>query len=324
MPAMIQPAEAKRIFSIYKSLGSSVAAAEQLGVGHSTVLRHVEAHKAYTLGKPLIKKHRTRVVACGDMHCGAKSGLTPPVWWYPIEPDMSPERRMWAELQRETWEQYTAWLEALQPIDVLIVNGDCIDGPGRRSGGTELITPSMTEQAEIAATCIREARARRVYITHGTPYHTALDGEDVEAIIAREVGGSVHDHLWLDVDGVVFDVKHKVGSSGIPHGRNTAVNKEKLWNDLWAEIGGAPKADVFLRSHVHYYRKSEDPTYMAMTLPALQAPLTKYGARQCSGVVHWGVVYFDVYTGTGPALRRVEANTLIRYLQACAPVLVRA
>lgn len=313
--------DARRVYSAVRQHGSVRAAARALGMPFSGARAHYEAYKRLLLGKGHTSGQRKRLAAGGDLHCGAKSGLTPPVWWYPIEPGMSDERRMWAELQRETWRQFEEWCEAMQPIDVAILNGDLIEGTGHRSGGTELITPSLTEQAQMAAECIRQMKAKKVYITHGTPYHTALDGEDVETMIANEVGAEIRDHLWLDVNGVVFDAKHKVGSSGIPHGRNTAANKEKLWNDLWAEIGGAPKAHIFLRSHVHYYRCADDPTYMAMTLPALQAPLTKYGARQCSGVVHWGLVYFDVYEGDGPPLQRVEKNVLVKYLQSCAPSL---
>lgn len=301
--------------------GSYRALASANGCSTSQVFRDVERDKRRILGQSDLKAERKRVVIIGDLHCGAKSGLTHPVWWYNIYPEMSYERLMWADTQREAWNNYTKWLKALQPIDVLVVNGDAIDGNGGRSGGTELLTPSLTEQAEIAAACIRESKAKKIYMTHGTPYHVSLDGEDVESMIASDVGAEIRDHLWLDVNGVVFDVKHKTGGSSIHHGRATAVTKEKVWNDLWAEVNGAPKADVFIRSHVHYSRVASDPTFLAMTLPALQVPLTKFGARQCSGVVHFGLAYFDVYEGDVHPLQRLDYKVLTAQIKSCAPKL---
>ena len=71
-----------------------------------------------------------------------------------------------------------------------------------------------------------------------------------------------------------------------------------LWNQLWhAEDELQPRADVLLRGHVHYHQYCGDAKRLGMTLPALQSMGTKYGARQCTGLVHWGMVHFDVGGG---------------------------
>ncbi len=197
-------------------------------------------------------------------------------------------------MQRECWGWYERKMAALQPIDVLIVNADMIDGKGSRSGGTELITSDLRAQAEMAAACIRVAKAKTIICTHGTPYHVSADGEDMETLVADMVGATIGGHEWVDVNGCVFDVKHKIGSSQVPHGRHTAAAKERLWNQLWAEQDGAPKSNVILRSHVHYFAFNGDADYLAMTLPALQGFGSKFGVRQCSGLVHYGLVHFDV------------------------------
>ena len=101
-------------------------------------------------------------------------------------------------------------------------------------------------------------------------------------------------HEWVSVNGCVFDLKHKVGGSAIPHGRHTAIARDRMWNLLWAEKGLTPKAHVILRGHVHYHNYCGGPGWVAMTLPALQGMGSKFGARQCSGLVDWGVVIFDV------------------------------
>lgn len=234
-----------------------------------------------------------RVVAMGDFHCGHFAGLTPPAWQY--NPRLGPDylqRR--GALQRECWNWYERTLKSIFPIDVAISNGDLVDGKGSRSGATELITADMLQQADMAATCIETTKAKKRICTYGTTYHATADGEDIEAIAADRAGASIGGHEWLDVNGLIFDCKHKIGASQVPHGRHTATARERLWNQIWAEQDGAPKSDVIIRSHVHYYAFNGDSDYLAMTLPALQGFGSKFGVRQCSGLVHFGFVHFDV------------------------------
>jgi hypothetical protein len=122
-----------------------------------------------------------------------------------------------------------------------------------------------------------------------------MDFEDevYRDVSADEIGGEV----WVEVEGVTFHAKHKVGGSIIPHGRHTQLARDRLWNVLWNEHSGHPKADVILRSHVHYFGFHGDKNYLAMTLPALQGLGSKFGTRQCTGTVDFGLVHFDCQAG---------------------------
>jgi hypothetical protein len=108
----------------------------------------------------------------------------------------------------------------------------------------------------------------------------------------------IGDHEWPTVNGLVFDLKHHVGSSGVPHTRATPVKRDELWNLLWAEAGDQPRGQFIVRSHVHYcegaYKWIGPKRVEAMTTPALQAMGTRYGARRCSGIVNWGLLVFDI------------------------------
>jgi hypothetical protein len=232
-----------------------------------------------------------RVVCVGDFHCGHYAGLTPPEFQGAF-PHI-PYYEKFTALQRECWNWYAKMLKALQPIDLLIVNGDAIDGNGVKSGGTELLTTDRRVQAEMAIECAREAKAKRIAMTCGTGYHTGNE-EDWEYIIAKELKASIGSHEWFSVNGLVFDCKHHLGSSSVPHGRHTAEARDRYWNILWAERGDQPKASIFIRSHVHYHSIAGGVGWLAMTLPALQATATKYGSRRCSGTVDFGLVHFDV------------------------------
>ena len=243
-----------------------------------------------------------RVLVMSDLHCGHLVGLTPPQWHIREgSPDNLTKRQKYSVIQEEMWELYCKNLRRFKPFDLVVVNGDAIDGKGDRSGGTEQITTDREEQCDMAKVCIRRALSKgtKLVMTYGTPYHTGVD-EDHEGTIARDFGAKIGSHEWVEAGGVVFDFKHKVGGSQIPHGRSTAINRDALWSNLWAKTGNTPESDVLIRSHVHYHTRTFDPSfkpYHRMTTPALQGMGSKYGARQCSGLVHMGFLVFGCDRG---------------------------
>lgn len=240
-----------------------------------------------------------RVVVVSDLHCGHRVGLTPPQWQ--TKPDEKvPQKAKWARIQSIMWRWYTGKLADLQPIDILICNGDAIEGKGEKSGGCELIAPSRDEQAEMAFQAIAQARARTYRMTRGTPYHTGT-GEDFENNVAEKLDCKIGDHEWYTINGVVFDVKHFVPGSAMPHTKATGVLGDVLWNMVWnAREESQPDADIFIRSHLHSANDVMGlrPDQRAFITPALQGLGSRFGARQCRRTVDIGMLSFDI-TGKG-------------------------
>jgi len=228
-------------------------------------------------------------------------GLTPPAWWVPEQATGASrtKRDKHAAIQRGMWAFWESTIAHHGPFDALLVNGDVIDGRGERSGGTELITSDREEQTEIAVTALRKATnaKTKVVMTYGTAYHTG-DGEDWENLVAVDLDAKIGAHEWIDVEGVVFDLKHHIGSSAVPHTRHTAVARDHLWNVLWSDRQQAPKADVTVRSHVHYFNYCGGPGWLGLTTPAMQGWGSKYGSRRCSGIVDVGLVIFECNKGS--------------------------
>ena len=232
-----------------------------------------------------------RLLVLSDLHCGHVAGLTPSEWQTPDS--------AYYEAQKEQWEWYRKEVKKHGPYDVVLVNGDAIDGKGRATGGSELITSDRLEQSRMATAAIRQAFSEqtKLYMTYGTAYHTGK-GEDFESVVATEAGAEkIGSHIWLDIEGVVFDAKHHIGASSVPHGRYTAAARADIWNALWAERGQQPRSDVLIRSHVHYFTMSCDAHRTRLTTPALQGHGSKYGARRCEGIVDYGFVFFDCEDG---------------------------
>jgi len=251
-----------------------------------------------------------KLLVISDPHCGHDVGFTPPRWEHkdPLHDDHIMRRAVW------DWAE-----ETLFPIkpDILIVNGDAIDGKGGKSGSTEQIYPDRVDQVEMAADIIRMFKAKHIFMTYGTPYHTG-DLEDWEDLIAKDVmAEKIGSEDSLEVNGKVINYRHHIGRSSVPHGRHTAVAKEALWNRLWSERGEFPKANIIIRSHVHYFSYAGSHEWVGITTPALQGYGTKYGTRRVSGTVDIGALYFEFDKNGGYTWK-----PLILRLQQKAPMSV--
>lgn len=221
-----------------------------------------------------------RILVVSDLHCGAQTGLTPPAY-------------QTTDLQSRLYNLYKDWLNQFKPLDILLVNGDAIDGTGERSGGTEQITTDRRLQCKIAIECLKEADAKQVHIVAGTPYHSG-SSEDWENVIADEMGGQFHSRGFFNINGVEFNLKHKIGAASVPHTRLTPLAREILQNREWYLEDTEPLARVLIRSHVHYYEQIDHADCYGFITPGLQALGSKYGARQCGGIVHFGVLFIKV------------------------------
>ena len=249
------------------------------------------------------------VLLMGDMHTGSMCGLTPDGWLVGQKRD-----RFFSKLQEEMWSDYLEILEGFGEVDYVVVNGDVIDGNGKRSGGTELITTNLFEQVDMAVNVLGRIKcSKKMYFTYGTPYHPSDgDGNDFDSLVAKEMNGVIDDQLQLSFGGLLMNVRHDTRGSSVPYSRSTAITKEHVWDQLYAIKGQTKPADVHIRSHVHFYTICGDADWYGFTLPALQASNTKYGARRCSGITDWGMCKFTIdngkLAGWDVQLRRLEPS----------------
>ena len=233
-----------------------------------------------------------RLCIVSDFHCGHRVGLTPPKYQSAVCGDK------FYKTQRVLWDYYESNIKKIKP-QILVVNGDAIDGRGERSGSTELIAVSRIKQCEMAVECIKVVGADRILMTRGTTYHVGKL-EEFEDIIAHDVGAEkIEDHAWYDIRGVIFDVKHKPGgSSNVPHTGGTGITMDHVWNLFWANHNKSqPPSDITIRSHTHSFGYHGMDGWLGVYTPALQGMGSKYGAKECRKLVHFGFIYFDIYEG---------------------------
>ena len=235
----------------------------------------------------------TRVMIIADLHCGHEVGLTPPDWDTRPGDGYGSKAYEFHRQRRESYKWYSDLCKVLKP-DIAIINGDAVDGKGTKSGATELLTADRNEQCDMAAACIQEMNAPRIVMSRGSPYHTGLD-EDWEDQIAKSVNAEkISNEDDIKVGNIVINYRHHASRSSIPHGRGTPLAKENLWNDLKAQRGENPRADIIIRSHTHYFAYIGEADWLAVSTPALQGYGSKYGEKIVTGTVDFGICYFDI------------------------------
>jgi hypothetical protein len=193
------------------------------------------------------------------------------------------------KLQEMFWEWSKAQIRAMGPVDILIGNGDLIDGPNTKDHGVELITPDCIEQAQMAIECLELFRPKKTVIVRGTPYHTEM----FESIIANHFGTDLKMDLTCKINNFVFDVRHHTGGSSTSHTHGGAARKEMMFKILESVIDGGVRPDVLIRSHVHNFMAYEDLLGKVFITPGMQLN-SAYGKLRCSGLTSIGFLEFIV------------------------------
>ena len=232
----------------------------------------------------------TRIVILSDLHCGHQWAICHPNFETHSLDDA-------AKVRKQLWKWFDSEIAKLSPIDVLVVNGDAIDGDGYRNSGIEQLTTDRNKQSENAAAIIKHLKAKEIYLVKGTRAHTGL-AEDFEETLAKLVKPiAIETELHLTKRGTVLNFKHKGSASANPHAMSPAMARAAVWDELKAVRGikpGDKPADITIRSHIHTYYNLADEFTEIITTPALQY-LSDYGARNFEGWTTVGFIVIDVY-----------------------------
>lgn len=220
-----------------------------------------------------------------DKHSGATTGLT-----------STPKNTV----QKKLLKLYKEDCDWMGDVDYLVDLGDCIDGQDLKSN--DLTTDQVSKQIEDAANLMTMIKAKEYFLLAGTPYHVNAGAQSLDCLVVsllneRGCKASYHQKLKLQIANWFYlQARHKIGSSGIPHGRHTAPSRSKTWDAVNAAIRsnatGKPVhlANLLVFGHVHYWTYCEDAQGAAITMPSYQALGGKYGDSQCDGHVDIGMV----------------------------------
>lgn len=202
--------------------------------------------------------------------------------------------------------------------DIVLVNGDAIEGTQSKQGGAELLTTDRNVQVMMAVEAIKAWKADKILMTYGSKYHVGEQAEDFEYTISRFLDADIEGRLYFNIEGLTIDARHKVGSSSIPHGRATPLIREMMWSLMKEAESTGPHTDIIIRSHVHYHIWIETPTRVMFTTPSLQLSRGRYGSRECVGETHWGAIRLTVHKG-----KIIGRDICVRNLRANLPRIMK-
>ena len=126
------------------------------------------------------------MIVISDLHAGSIWGLTPPNWHF--------QNNEYSDIQKDFWDWFSKKIEVLKPFDILVSNGDAIDGVTKV--GIDHLTNDLNKQVEIAKNIIDFIGAKKHYIVHGTPFHVT-DDMNAEDLIAEYYNTKPKSHLCL-------------------------------------------------------------------------------------------------------------------------------
>lgn len=217
-----------------------------------------------------------RVVIFSDTHCGSVFGLLPPDFLDSHEHEISQnpgQRYLW-----ECWLDFAARVKKFKP-DVIVANGDLVDGKQRMQEAEELILNLPLDQEEAAVQTCRILRnacpSAQWFFVAGTEYHDGRTARSLENVASRleavkypgvGSGRLCREVLDLDIDGAILNVAHHISGGGGIY-RATALDREAIWSALAGKEGKSPKADILVRSHVHYFAHVEHASKHAFNCP---------------------------------------------------------
>lgn len=189
---------------------------------------------------------------------------------------------------------YKAWQWCISQIskpdiDLLVINGDCIDGDNRKDLGSEVWTTSMLQQVDDAVELFSELAFKNVIVTTGSGYHVKRGADHWEDVLAErlsrlETDGELGEYLRRDIlpkeftvtDGnthvegkyyrytdykwrfkalnEVFSITHHIGHSQVEFYRSTPLAREMVTSELDAsKYSPDERPTILIRSHAHYY-----------------------------------------------------------------------
>ena len=178
----------------------------------------------------------------------------------------------------DCWEHFVG---VLPPYDILVLNGDIVEGNNRFDGGIDLSEIDEGFQARAAIQLLEPVVAKlvptkegkkRIYMTRGSKYHVGIAGRNEEAIgfalgaTPARNGRNCHYRLRLAVNGRIIDIAHR--QSYMMRYRSTGMEREIEFAIDRAIRKKEQPAQIIVRSHTHVgLRVWDEGEFVAITTP---------------------------------------------------------
>jgi hypothetical protein len=259
------------------------------------------------------------IIAVSDLHIGSHSGLSK---LEGIKLDNgSPQ--LPSKLQEYTWNCWQHfWNEfvikeskGVKKKDITVVfNGDVIDGNHHNAVD---IVPNVGIQERAAIEILKPITEKyRSFMVRGTEAHGGIGEQSTESISRQlkteldEIGNNSVWQLWLDVDGVIFQFAHHIGTTSSAAYETSAPMRELVAGMVESTQWNQVLPDVFVRSHRHRYIPvsipcSGDRDIQLIVTPAWQLRTPYVEKIDRMRLPHIGGVIFKVEDGKCQIVKKI-------------------
>jgi len=177
-----------------------------------------------------------------------------------------------------------AWYNCIDDLEqkptLLVLNGEPCDGANKKQVGQQSWTTNLQDQINDAGKLLNDIPYENLIFVRGSGYHVQQDGTNFEEILAHQLGaekyrayggeGLTDYYALIEMYGKTFNFTHHVGYNKWAAYRTTALAREMA--GMVFEKDKMGKADVIIRSHVHYFVHIEFTHSHGFTTPAWKFP----------------------------------------------------
>jgi hypothetical protein len=210
------------------------------------------------------------LLALGDTHIGNEGSVMPEeVNSDELIPGRN-RRYFPNQIQKELLKKWYAMVDDCPRPDVLLLNGDLVDGKNYKESGMGTWTTDVHLQSQTLKELVSMLKPRKIVGTSGSPYHSDRN-PNMDKIAVEACGGTFRGgYAALNIDGIRVHAQHKVSvSKSTWQYRSTPVGRAMVLAALNESDFG--HYDVILKSHAHYYCYVGYSNSLGIILPAWKA-----------------------------------------------------
>ena len=251
----------------------------------------------------------------GDLHCNSSVGLLP----YSVNLDDGGTYRS-SKGQRWLWRNWLSFWDDVSTVAEkhkasvwTVFNGDWVDKPNGKFLGWQFITHNDSDIKKMGIDVAEPALdvADRVFVNRGTKIHVGnLEEQLAEDISAEKIGDNYSsEFLLIDVEGVLFDIRHHGPLGRLPWTRGNALNKRAIELLLLYTNQKVPQVAVQNHGH-HYATSSEEYPIKVYAQPAWQLTPEYAHGMKIIEPADIGGMYFICDKGEyDPVVKRYKPET---------------
>lgn len=229
-----------------------------------------------------------KLLVVSDLHCGSQFALMPPVWEEQLEDTDMHITHQCSAAQMDLYREWKKMCQKVGKVDDVVINGDLVDGPNKKSNGKGTWTNDLQTQALCAAHLILMIKAKRYHVTFGSPYHTG-DNLNADALVGRilksagkEVKSGYEVAITYKDEDSSYHFAHGISVSQVFHYRSTPIAREMMSAILNEKQIG--KYNGIIRSHCHYYCAVEYGHSFGLITPGWKMR-DSYGVKKGFGII---------------------------------------